>query len=261
MNLSWIDRLNRYGLSKPIMFTLFVISVFGSIVQMIGIGIFIPIFGYIFNKNNSLESESNDEFTEYIIFFIKTLGFDPTIEILLLTSFLLYVISQASAFFISYIHIYYYGKMMKNMRNNFLSYYLDAESEYYDKVKISDVVNITFSELVGAVSGVLAPIKLMVSLVSAIASIAVMFLISYELAFYAILLSIISLGYPILLISRTTEAGRKNSSNNKILTSFLVDRLRSPRLVRLCGTARAEISEYDVLTERQRKLTLNLQLF
>ena len=259
MNIVWIDRLSRYGLSKSIILVLFLLSLLSIITQMMGLGIFIPVFEYIFSGNEALNGDSKGS-VFYFVTFIEYLGLSPSLELLLLIAFLFYFISQISNFFIVYVNTYFSGKMVRDMRSNFLSYYLGADSEYYDRVKISDVVNITFSELGGAVNGVLAPIKLMVAIVSSVGSIVVLFLLSYELTIYSISLSVLALVYPVILISKTTEAGRKNTSHNALLTSFLVDRLRSPRLVRLCNTADAEIIEYDKLTEEQRRLTLYIQL-
>ena len=261
MNITWLDRLSRYGLSKNIVATLFLLSLFSTVTQMVGIGVFIPVFEYIFNGDKFLnDSSNNNGAVFYFVSFIEYLGIEASLESLLTTTFTFYLISQVFSFVISYVNIYYSGKMVRNMRKDFLSYYLSADSEYYDSVKISDVVNITFTELGTAVSGVLTPIKLMVAIVSFVGSIILLFILSYELTIYSILLSMLALGYPAFLISKTTKAGRENSEHNKLLTSFLVDRLRSPRLVRLCGTKDAEISEYEQITEKQRKLTLYIQL-
>jgi ABC-type bacteriocin/lantibiotic exporter with double-glycine peptidase domain len=62
------------------------------------------------------------------------------------------------------------------------------------------------------------------------------------------------------LISQTTKVGRKNTKFNSSLVSFLLDRLRSPRLVRLSGTRNSEIREYSKITENQRALTLKIHV-
>ena len=61
--------------------------------------------------------------------------------------------------------------MTKTIRNRFFKYYLDADTEYYDKVKMGDFINISTSELGLAAIGVMAPIKLLVSLFSAFGSV------------------------------------------------------------------------------------------
>jgi ABC-type multidrug transport system fused ATPase/permease subunit len=185
MNIVWINRLSRYGLSKSIILVLFLLSLLSIITQMMGLGIFIPVFEYIFSGNEALNGDSKGS-VFYFVTFIEYLGLSPSLELLLLIAFLFYFISQISNFFIVYVNTYFSGKMVRDMRSNFLSYYLGADSEYYDRVKISDVVNITFSELGGAVHGVLAPIKLMVAIVSSVGSIVVLFLLSYELTIYSI---------------------------------------------------------------------------
>ena len=150
--------------------------------------------------------------------------------------------------------------MTKNIRDKFFKFYLDADSEYYDKVKIGDFINISTTELASAVSGVIAPIKLLVSLLSAIGSIAILFMLSYKLTLCIIVIILLVLPYPMYLVGSASEVGRKNTDFNSTLVSFLLDRLRSPRLVRLSGTRDSEIREYSSITETQRILLLKIHI-
>ena len=61
MNITWLDRLSRYGLSKNIVATLFLLSLFSTVTQMVGIGVFIPVFEYIFNGDKFLNDSSNNK--------------------------------------------------------------------------------------------------------------------------------------------------------------------------------------------------------
>ena len=253
----FIKRLNTYGISNWIIFLLFLLSIFSVFAQMVGLGIFLPIFEYIFQ--NGISNNQN-LILRYVNFLISLMNIETTLGSLLIVAFLFYIISQVFLYIIAYANSYFLGHMTRNIRDRFFKYYLDADSKYYDQVKIGDFINISTIELGSAVVGVIAPIRLMVSLVSAIGSIVVLFMLSYELTFYIILIIIVVLPYPISLISKTTEAGIKNTRFNSILVSFLLDKLRSPRLVRLSGTRDSEVKEYCSITEKQRYLTLKIHL-
>jgi ATP-binding cassette, subfamily B, bacterial MsbA len=257
----WIRRLNEYGVSNGVILLLFGLSLFAMAAQIVGLGIFLPIFEYIFQSGLTQSvDESQSILLNFINIIINTIGLKTSLESLLISAFLFYLVSQVAVFVIAYINAYYLGKIIKTVRDRFIQYYLDADSEYYDRVKIGDFINISTSELEWAAIGVIAPIKLMVSIVSAFGSIIVLLLLSYELTFYISIIVIIILPYPLSLISKTTKVGKQNTEFNSSLVSFLLDRLRSPRLVRLSGTRNSEVKEYSLITEKQRGLTLKLHL-
>ena len=257
----WIRRLNEYGVSNRVILLLFGLSLFAMAAHIVGLGIFLPIFEYIFQSGLTQSvDESPSILLNFINIIINTIGLKASLESLLISAFLFYLVSQIAIFVIAYINAYYLGKIIKTVRDRFIQHYLDADSEYYDRVKIGDFINISTSELEWAAVGVIAPIKLMVSIVSAIGSIIVLLLLSYELTFYISIIVIIILPYPLSLISKTTKVGKQNTEFNSSLVSFLLDRLRSPRLVRLSGTRNSEVKEYSLITEKQRGLTLKLHL-
>ena len=259
--MNWIKRLNKYGVSNGVILLLFVLSFFSMLAQMVGLGIFLPIFEFIIQNDTTQVSDgSQNLLLNYINLIIKSLGLSLTLESLLIVAFLFYLVSQISLFIIASANAYFLGRMTKTIRDRFFEYYLDADSEYYDQVKIGDFINISTTELGSATLGVIAPIKLMVSLISALGSIFILLMLSYELTFYIVLIVLLMLPYPMILISRTTKAGRQNTEFNSNLVSFILDRLRSPRLVRLSGTRNSEIREYSVITEKQRNLTFKIHL-
>ena len=258
--MTWINRLNFYGVSNWSISLLFILSLCSIVAQMIGLGIFLPIFEFIFQGGISQNPGSENLLLHYVNLFITSININLTLESLLITAFVFYLVSQIALFAIAFANAYFLGHMTKDIRDKFFKYYLDVDSEYYDRIKIGDFINISTSELNSAVVGVIAPIRLMVSLVSSMGSIVVLMMLSYELTLYIVVIVIVMLPYPVILISRTTKVGRKNTKFNSSLVSFLLDRLRSPRLVRLSGTRSSELKEYLKITETQRRLTLKIHL-
>ncbi len=164
----WIRRLNAYGISNQIILLLFVLSIFSTFTQMVGIGIFLPIFEFIFQGGTSQEANNQSMLLHYVNLLITSIGVNVTLGSLLVTAFLFYLTSQIILFIITYTNVYFLSHMTKNIRDKFFKYYLDADSEYYDQVKIGNFINITTEELGLAVNGVIAPVRLMVSLISVI---------------------------------------------------------------------------------------------
>jgi len=257
--MSWKKNLNLYGIPDKVIVALIVLAFISSFVEMIGLSMFLPIFEFIDSKGSDNANEQS-----YVLVYINTLfshfDFKPSLQNLLLVTFALFLISKIIIYIVSYTKAYYLGVMIKNMRDKMLKKYLSASSDYYDRVDIGNFVNSNISELGPASSGVMMPVNIIVTVFSATGSIILLFLLSYKLTIASILIIVFSFMYPYRWVKATTKAGKKNSKFNSLTTSFLLGRLRSPRLVRLSGTADAEINEYTLLTEKQRRSTLNVHL-
>jgi len=256
----WKKRLNNYGLSDLVIALLIIISIISVFAEVVSIGIFVPLFDLISQYGAEGIDRSNSDIFKYIYDLVIFFGLELNVETLLTLSFTLFVFSKILIYLVNYAQIYFSGLMNKNMKDKLLINYLHSESSYYDKVGIGDFTNSSSVELPIAVGGAMLPIKFIISIVSAFGSVALLFMMSPKLTVISI--GIISVG--ILLPSRwvkaTTNAGKKNSQYSSTITSFLLDRLQSPRLVRLSNTADAEINNYFSITEKQRKLTLVIQL-
>jgi len=256
----WKKKLNNYGLSDTAIIILFAISMVSIVAEIVSIGIFIPLFELINQHGAAGLSNSDSNLIQYIHNFVSFIGLDMTIEILLILSFSLFVFSKVLLYILTYIQAYYRGFMTKNMKNTLLHKYLHVDSLYYDIVGIGDFVNSSSVELSSAVSGVMVPIKLIITVISAVFSFVFLFIISPKLTFISVCIVSIGVLLPVRWVKATTKIGKKTTRSNSVVNSFLLNRLQSPRLVRLSNTAKAEEEDYSVLTEKQRRLILTIQL-
>ena len=95
----FIKRLNTYGISNWIIFLLFLLSIFSVFAQMVGLGIFLPIFEYIFQ--NGISNNQN-LILRYVNFLISLMNIETTLGSLLIVAFLFYIISQVFLYIIAY---------------------------------------------------------------------------------------------------------------------------------------------------------------
>jgi len=256
----WKKRLNNYGLSNFVIFLLMAITIISVISEIISIGMFIPLFELISQYGIGGLENSNSDIVRYVDDFVNFIGLEMSIEILLLLSFSLFVFSKILLYTATYIQAYYYGFIVKNMKDRLLHNYLQADSLYYDTVGIGDFTNSSSVELPSAVNGVMMPIKLIISVISGLGSVILLLFLSPQLTLVSIFVASIGILLPYRWVKATTQVGRKNTRYSSIVTSFLLDRLQSPRLVRLSNTSDLEERNYTFLTEKQRSLTLAIQL-
>ncbi len=135
-----------------------------------------------------------------------------------------------------------------------------SNSDYHDKNPIGDLTNTVSTEAKNAITGAMRPVNFSVSLISIIGSIILLFLLSYKMTFIAIIMIIFSMAIPIRWVKETANVSRRITKSNKWASSFIVDRIRSARLVRLAGTEQAEFDLFGVLTNNQSSNTFKIQI-
>ena len=256
----WKKRLNYYGVSNSIIILLFIVSMISIVAEIVSIGMFIPLFELINQYGTEGLEVSNSDIIKYIHKLVIFFGLELTIEVLLILSFMLFLFSKILLYIVNYIQIYYSGIIRKDMRDRLLNNYLQAEASYYDNVGIGNFTNSSSVELPAAVGGTMLPIKFIITIMSAIGSVTLLFIMSPQLTIISMCVIGIGILLPARWVKATTSAGRKNSQYSSITNSFLLDRLKSPRLVRLSNTSDVEMKNYSILTEKHRKINLAIQL-
>ena len=221
---------------------------------------FIPLFDLVSQSQTTGLDVSNSKIAIYLHKFAQLFNIELTIELILLLSFALFTFSKALVFLISYIQSYYNGLIAKKMRDKLFDMYLRVSSSYYDDTSIGDFINSISVELPAAVGGVLLPIKLIITIFSAIGSFIFLLIISPQLTFVSLFVILLVILFPYRWVKASTKAGKKNSRNNSAISSFLIDKLHSPRLVRISNTEKEEKCIHNILTEKRRKSTLIVQV-
>jgi uncharacterized membrane protein YhaH (DUF805 family) len=92
----WIKRLNAYGMSNWVILLLFVLSIFSMLAQMVGLGIFLPIFEFIFQNSETHTDGNQNLLLGYVNLLITSLNISVTLGSLLIVAFIFYFISQIS---------------------------------------------------------------------------------------------------------------------------------------------------------------------
>jgi ABC-type multidrug transport system fused ATPase/permease subunit len=233
-----------------ILLTMTIVSTFS---EMLGLGLFYPIFQYINTDGNLELLTNNSNIWSYILSFIDFIGMEVSLGVLLLFSFTAFLIRQI----FMYIKTVYAALINKNLEmqltNKLFDNYLNADVEYYDSMPIGLLTNIVTRETTVATSAIMIPIELMTHLIMLIGFLTLLLFVSVKMTIIAFLVVGIASLLPRAWINQSEKVGKDLVSTNNILTTFLVERLKSPRLVRLSGTKKAERIEFEDLVNKQRK--------
>jgi len=256
MKFLWINRARDFNLSYRAMFTIISLSLLSTVTEVFGIGMFLPIFQYIrLNGDiNALVEEST--VWEYIAEVFIYFNIDISLGILLIIAFLFFSARQI----LTFIRVMYSSvvtqKLVNRHRNILFNKYIHAKTSFHESLPIGNLTSIVSTEVQGAVAGVMAPLELIVFSVMLIGYILTLSLLSWEMTLASIFVLILSSIFPRFWIRQSESVGRSLAKANINMTEFLVERLKSPRLIRLSGTEKAESKEFEELTLSLRKYNI-----
>jgi len=253
LNSGWLQRSNNLGLSYRAIINLISLSLIATITELFGIGIFLPIFQFIRFEGDLSVLAAESDIWKHIIDWFSFINIEPSLAILLLISFAFFICRQI----FTYIRLIYNAavrqKIAQTQRNFIFNRYIEADTLYHDSIPVGNLVNVVTTEVDRSVSGLMAPMELIVYLVMLLGYLFVLSLLSWEMTLLSIVVLLFASRIPNIWIRKSAHIGRKLVNANTQMSEFLVGRLRSPRLVRLAGTEIAEKNEFHRLTQKQRK--------
>lgn len=249
----WLSQAKKLGLSYHQIVILIVISLIATVTEVIGIGIFLPIFQFIRLEGDLNALVGSSIFWQYLIDWFAYFNIETSLVVLLLVSFSFFMFRQL----FTYVRLVYQATVTQYItqiqRNRMFSGYIKADTAYHDEMPVGNLVNIITTEVNNAVRGILAPMELIVYSIMLFSYTLVLLLLSWEMTIVSLIVLLIASRAPNIWVKKTAASGRNIVKANTALSKFLVERLRSPRLVRLAGTEAAEQKEFYTLTQTQRK--------
>ena len=178
-------------------------------------------------------------------------GIPIGLDVLLILAFLAIVTRQL----LFYVRLVYGAHvqegLMQGVRLRGFQAYLEASQAYYDRTPVGDIVNTFTVETRRGVLAALGPIELINFLVMGLIYGGFLVAMAPELTLMALLIAAFVLLPVRRLLTQTASVGRLAASANKEMASFMTERLRTPRLIRLCGMAIAELRGMTRLTKAQ----------
>jgi ABC-type multidrug transport system fused ATPase/permease subunit len=253
----WLNRAYNLGLSNRVIATLVMLSIATTVTEALGIGIFLPIFQFIRLEGDLNALVADSSLWRYIINFFTYFNLEPSLAILLVLSFSLFLGRQI----LTFVRLVYTNavtqRLIQAQRNHLFDRYIEANSSYHDSVPVGNLLNVIIVEAGGAVVAIMTPIELSVYVIMLTGYLGMLFMLSWQMTLLSSIILIFVGFIPKVWIKKSAITGRKLVNANTMMSDFLIGRLRSPRLVRLSGTESAEKEEFHNLTLAQRKYAVH----
>ena len=248
---SWIHRMIFFGLKYSSMITILFLSIFSTITEIFGIGIFIPIYQYMESGSDIASLKESSELWHYIDYIFNFFTVQTTIGALLIIAFILFSLRS----FFNYFKGIYLTKLkhliVKNIRIRLFSKYMKTGTCFQDKIPIGDLSNVINTESMSATLGIIAPLNLVVVTLVATTYFLVLVTISFEMTMVSIIIAFLTIIVAKYWIILSAKSGREVTNSNKVINEFLLRKIGSPRLVRLSNTLNLEEYRFDKLAHKQ----------
>ena len=241
----------RVGVTRRHAGVLFSFHLSATLFETIAVAMMLPVLQFIEVNGEIVKLVSSSDNWRYLETVSNMTGVPLGLEILLLLAFFAIIARQV----LFYVRLVYSARLqeglMQAVRMRGFGSYLNATQAYYDKTPVGDIVNTFTVETRRGVLAALGPIELVNFLVMAAIYGGLLVSMAPGLTFMAIVIATLVLLPVRRLMRQSMNVGRLAATANKEMATFMTERLRSPRLVRLCGMAAAELRDMTRLTGAQ----------
>jgi len=233
---------------------------FGTLFESAGIGMLLPVFEMI-NISDGQNIANHSNLSKTIMGVLTKIGISINLQNLLAVSFSLFLLRQI---FI-YTRLVYLpkirGNFIKRIRDKGFSKYLKTDTAYQDSTLLGKVINDLTTE-VDRVGN--AAIKYMITggqILNASIYILILTFMSAKITLSALFVICLSVLILRKLFQKVRSTSFLISSANQSLSTFLAEKIKSTRLIRLCSSEGLETTKIESQTKTQRNNIVNIQIF
>lgn len=241
------------GLTRPMILGLLGFHLLGTVFEGIGLTILLPVFQLIQSGETAADLAEKSRWWGYLVDAYSFFGITVTVPVLLITSFVAILFRQLLIYIRLIYSSYIKFTVIRRIVDRAFRAFLRAGLGYGEKEGMGRIVNDLTTETGSAVEGAITSITMVSMLMLAAVYIGILFALSIEMTFAAILVMGVASAPVIYFVKRGKEVGQLLVSANSALLNFLSERLKSARLVRLSGMEEAEYANMREHTSEQYK--------
>lgn len=224
----------------------------GTLMELSSLVILMPVFQYIQTGGEITALAQEHKHWRWLIEAYATIGLTPTLASLLVTSFTFLILRQIFTYIRLLAQASAKEGMIAHMRAEAFESYLYADTAYHDQAESGGLINDLTTDLQRAADYIFGELMLAGLLIVVTVYAIGLFVLSVPMTLTAISIFGVALLLLHTQMKKSELAGQEVVQANQRMSSFLIERLRLARLVRLAGMERAESRHMRHLTMRQR---------
>jgi|SaaInlStandDraft_5_1057022.scaffolds.fasta_scaffold18103_2 ABC-type multidrug transport system fused ATPase/permease subunit len=215
--IEWRENSKIAHFKNRSVFFLLLMAIISSFTEVIGIGMFYPIFSVISQDNNKELTNSDSIVSNIPVLIFDYTGIHISLGYLLIIIVLLFLFRQL----VMYIKNVYTTKVMYTVRKNLVdkmfSLFLRSSTSFHDSMSIGKFSNILSKEAHATALGIMAPIELVINIFMLSVLLLALLLVSWELTLFTVFILIIATSISKIWVSKSEKVGRDLANLNEIV--------------------------------------------
>ncbi|MGE0734871.1 MAG: ABC transporter ATP-binding protein [Alphaproteobacteria bacterium] len=257
-----LERLRRaraIGLSYKATVVILALSSAAVLFEGIGIAMLLPIVEYIQAGGDMAKLSAGNRYWSVLIDVAAFLSLPLNLPFLLGSSFLAIVLRQAFSYLrLRYNSIVLYTSIHE-LRARVFSLSLRARTSEQQDELLGQAVNDVAVELPKAIQALYGTVHFISRVLLVLMYLAIMFFLAPWMTLVSLGILALTAGVLVGLLKQSARTSRAITDANRKFATFIVERMRSLRLIRLSGTELAEIDNLKALSARQRDNEIRLR--
>lgn len=248
----FLDHARKIGYERRWIATILALQLFAVLFEGIGIGIVLPILQYVNSAGDTAQLAAGSRLWRWMLDGAEATGIPLNLVTLLSGAFVAILLRQLFMYVRDVFIAAVQYELQRRVRNLGFDRFVHASLGYHDRVRAGDFVNEMTTELQMAATSMTAAANFLGYVLLCLAYLTIAATLSGSLTLIAIGVLAIAAVLLLRLMRRIREVGKQVTRANQQMSSFLVERLKSVRLVRLSGVEDAEKATLAARTEEQR---------
>lgn len=239
------------GLARSTALTVLCLDLVSVIFEGIGIGMILPVLDYLESSGDTSALAAQSTLWVWLIKVFGWLGIEISLPSLLLASLLFLAAGICFVYFRSiYAGAARFG-VIRQVREKAFRCYLDTRISYSEEDELGQAVNDFTTEADRASSCVFQVLTLVGGIILILAYFGLVLAVSAPMALAVIPIVALAVLGVRGMIRKSRDVGEEVTQANQALGTFLVERLKSHRFIRLSGTETAESDAMRKIAKRQ----------
>ncbi len=248
----FLDYAQKLGFRRRWMAIILFIQLFSVLVEGIGIGIALPILQYLNSGGDVAKLAAGSRLWGWMLEGTTAIGVPLNLVTLLVCAFTAVLVRQILFYARDIFTTGVQFELQRRTRDLGFRRFIHASLDYHDRVRAGDFVNELTTELQLAMASMTAAANLFGHFLLAATYLALAAILSTKLTLIAFSVLAVAVVLILRLMGRMEHLGKRVTLANQEMSSFLIERLKSVRLVRLSGVEDAEQAMLATRTRDQR---------
>ena len=252
MALSIFREAEAFALPRRVVITLLAFQFIGTVMELFSLVLLLPVFQFVQSGGDVASLVEQYRHWRWLVAAYSLIGLKPTLASLLITSFLFLMLRQIFTFVRLRFQANAKESLISRVRADAFEKFLYADSDCQDRVEAGGIVNDLTTDLQRAADYLFGGIMLVGMIVVFMVYVTGLFSLSVPMTLTALLVFALAAFALRTQMKKSAATGGDVVAANQRMSSFLIERLRLARLIRLAGMEAAETKQMRALTERQR---------